>query len=165
MGLNPGDFSMHWPTGKEAGNSKVFARNERVIPAPPERIWRWLCRAERWPEWHSNCTDIRLRDDAGPDLVAGTRFVWKTFGVRVRSQVVTYIRAMELGWSATAFGLRGYHGWLFEALDPGRTRVITEETQVGPLTRVGRWHLRRELAAGHRRWLEELSRVAQTGDP
>ncbi len=156
---------MQWPSGKEAGNSKVFARNELVIPAPPERIWRWLCRAERWPEWYSNCTDIRLRDAAGPDLAAGTRFVWKTFGVRVRSQVVTYIRSIELGWSATAFGLRGYHGWLFEALDTARTRVITEETHIGPLTRVGRWHLRRELSAAHRKWLKELSRVAESGDP
>jgi hypothetical protein len=91
-----------------------------------------LCRAERWPKWYSNCGWIRLRNNAGPDLAAGTKFVWKTFGVRVRSQVLIYDRYKELGWDATAFGLRAYHGWIFEVVDAGHTRVITEETQVGP---------------------------------
>jgi hypothetical protein len=44
-------------------------------------------------------------------------------------------------------------------------RVITEETQVGPLTTVGRWYLRRGLLREHQNWLEGLSRMAQTGDP
>ncbi|MGD0289486.1 MAG: SRPBCC domain-containing protein [Candidatus Binataceae bacterium] len=149
----------------EPEQATVYARNELVIPAAPDRIWRWLCRAERWPEWYSNCAWIRMRDDDGPDLAPGTQFVWKTFGVRVRSQVLIYDRFAELGWAATAFGLRAYHGWLFEVVDAGRTRVITEETQVGSLTRVGRWYLRRSLLKEHQNWLEGLSRMAQTGDP
>jgi hypothetical protein len=156
---------MRWPTGMELEQATVYARNELVIPAAPDRIWRWLCRAERWPEWYSNCAWIRIRDDDGPDLAPGTQFVWKTFGVRVRSQVLIYDRFAELGWDATAFGLRVYHGWLFEVVDAGRTRVITEETQVGSLTRVGRWYLRRSLLKEHQNWLEGLSRMAQTGDP
>ncbi len=156
---------MRWPTRMEPENSTVHARNEIVIPAGPDRIWRWLCRAEHWPEWYSNCGWIRLRDDDGPDLVAGSQFVWKTFGVRVRSQVLVYDRLVELGWNATAFGLRAYHGWRFEFAYAGHTRVITEETQVGPLTTVGRWYLRRGLLREHQNWLEGLSRMAQTGDP
>ncbi len=156
---------MRWPTGMEPEHSTVYARNELVIPAAPDRIWRWLCRAERWPEWYSNCGWIRFGDDDGPDLGPGSQFVWKTFGVRVRSKVIIYDRSMELGWDATAFGLRAYHGWLFEVVDSGHTRIITEETQVGPLTRVGRWYLRRGLLREHQNWLEGLSRMAQTGDP
>src|ERR1700684_2787888 len=87
-----GNLSMRWPTGMEPEHSTVYARNEIVIPAEPERIWRWLCRAQRWPEWYSNCGWIRLRDEAGPDLALGTHFVWKTFGVRLLSQVLTYDR-------------------------------------------------------------------------
>lgn len=149
----------------EPEHSTVYAHNELVIPAAPDRIWRWLCRAERWPEWYSNCGWIRLREEDAPDLGPGSQFVWKTFGVRVRSRVVIYDRLVELGWDATAFGLRAYHGWLFEVVDPGHTRVITEETQVGPLTRIGRWYLRRGLLWEHQNWLEGLSRMAQTGDP
>lgn len=156
---------MRWPTGMEPENSTVYVRNELVMPAPPTRIWRWLCRAERWPEWYGNCRWVRFRDDDGPDLYPGSQFAWKTFGVRVRSQVVTFHRFVEIGWEAAAFGLRAYHGWTFEPIDSHSTRVITEETQVGPLTRIGRWYLRHNLLQEHQHWLEALSRMAQTGDP
>jgi len=156
---------MQWPSGMQPEQSTVHARNELVIPAEPERVWRWLCRAERWPEWYGNCGWIRFRDHPGPDLGPGVTFVWKTFGVRVRSKVLTYKPVSELGWEATAFGLRAYHRWRFESAGAGQTRVITEETQVGPLTTVGRWYLRRGLLRQHQNWLEGLSRVAQTGDP
>jgi len=76
-----------------------------------------------------------------------------------------YERSVELGWDATALGLRAYHGWIFEPVDANHTRVITEETQAGPLPMVGRWFLRRGLLREHQNWLEGLSRMAQTGDP
>jgi len=149
----------------EPERSMVHARNEIVIPAEPERIWRWLCRAARWPEWYINCGWLRFRHGTGPDLGPGAAFVWKTFGVRVRSQVEIFDQFSELGWNATAFGLHAYHGWRFERIEAGQTRVITEETQIGPLTAVGRWYLRRSLLSEHQNWLEGLSRMAQTGDP
>jgi hypothetical protein len=155
---------MQWPTGMEPGNSSVYARNEIVIPVQPERVWRWLCRAARWPEWYDNCAWLRFRNSAGPDLESGTAFVWKTFGVRVRSMVLTFEPTNELGWDATAFGLRAYHGWVIEPLESG-SRVITEETQQGPLSTFGRWYLRRALLREHQNWLESLSRVARSGDP
>ncbi len=156
---------MHWPFGTEPEHSIVHARNEIVIPAAPERIWRWLCRAERWPEWYSNCRWIRFPEFDGPDLDPGTEFVWKTFGVQVRSQVLTYNRPLELGWDATAIGLRAYHGWLFEVIDRDHTRIITEETQSGPVPRIIGWYLRRRLLKKHQEWLDGLSRMARTGDP
>lgn len=156
---------MQWPSGMQPEESTVHARNELVIPAAPDRVWRWLCRAGRWPEWYGNCGWIRFRDHAGPDLGPGVMFVWKTFGVRVRSKVKVFEPTVELGWDATAFGLEAYHGWRFEPDGDGQTRVITEETQVGPFTKVGRWYLRRGLLREHQNWLEGLSRVAQTGDP
>ena len=85
--------------------------------------------------------------------------------MRVRSQVVIYDRFVELGWDAAAFGLRAYHGWLFEVVDAGQTRVITEETQVGPLTRIGRWFLHRGLLKEHQNWPEGLCRMSQPGAP
>jgi hypothetical protein len=156
---------MQWPTGLEPEHATVYARNELLIPADAERIWRWLCRAARWPEWYGNCRWIRFHDGAGPDLEQRVAFDWKTFGVRVHSRVLVHERLVELGWDATALGLRAYHGWIFEPVDAGHTRVITEETQVGPLPMIGRWFLRRGLLREHQNWLEGLSRMAQTGDP
>ncbi len=156
---------MRWPIGMEPEHSTVYARNDLVIPAEPHRIWRWLCRAERWPEWYTNCRWITFPDYDGPDLDPGTRFVWKTFGVSVHSQILVHDQSTELGWDATAIGLRAYHGWLFQVVDAGHTRVITEETHAGPLPAIGGWYLRRRLLRKHQEWLEGLSRMAQTGDP
>jgi hypothetical protein len=44
-------------------------------------------------------------------------------------------------------------------------RVLTEETQRGWLPMLARWYLLRMLARGHRGWLEDLRRVAESGDP
>ncbi|HVC44557.1 MAG TPA: SRPBCC family protein [Candidatus Binataceae bacterium] len=156
---------MQWPDGMEPEHATVFAHNELVIPAAPATIWRWLCRASGWPNWYSNCRWLKFRDGDGPDLAASTAFVWKTFGVRVRSTVIVFDPEREIGWDATAFGLRAYHVWQLEVLDGNRTRVITEETQHGPLTTIGRWYLRRGLLREHQNWLESLSRMAQSGEP
>lgn len=156
---------MRWPQGMEPERSVVHARNELIIPTSPERIWRWLCCAARWPEWYSNCGWMRFRHGAGPDLAVGVEFVWKTFGVRVKSRVLIFDPPFELGWSASAFGLVAYHGWELRALSDGQTLVVTEETQHGSLTALGRWHLRRGLLREHQNWLESLSRMAASGDP
>ncbi len=156
---------MRWPEGAEPERSVVHARNELVISAPRERVWRWLVRAALWPEWYGNCGWLRFRNGDGPDLAPGTEFVWKTFGVRVKSRVIVFDPLNELGWNATAFGLTAFHGWELNALPGGATRVITEETQRGPLTALGRWYLRRGLLREHQHWLEGLARMAASGDP
>lgn len=155
---------MHWPQGLEPEHATVHAYNQLVIPAEPPRVWRWLCRASRWPEWYSNCAWIRFRDNGGPDLALGTAFVFKTFGVRVRCAVTTFEPYREVGWKATAFGLQAYHGWTLEPMGDGCC-VTTEETQIGPLTTMGRWYLRRALLREHQNWLESLGRMAMRGDP
>lgn len=148
----------------EPERAVVHVRNEILIPAESARVWRWLCRAARWPEWYSNCAWIRFRNEIGPDLKLNAAFVWKTFGVRVRSVVTVHEPYRELGWDAMAFGLKAYHGWLFEPVEDG-CRVVTEETQSGPLTAMGRWYLRRALLREHQNWLEGLRRMALGGEP
>jgi hypothetical protein len=154
---------MRWPEDMPLQNAVVSVRNEIVIPAPPSRVWQWLCRAARWPEWYSNCAWVRFRDNAGPDLQLNTAFVWKTFGVRVRSLVRVFEPYRELGWDAKSFGLRAYHGWELEPVANG-CRVVTEEKQIGPLTTMGRWYLRGALLREHQNWLESLHRMSISGE-
>jgi hypothetical protein len=97
-------------------------------------------------------------------LAADRSFEWRTFGTRVRSVVRTFEPFRELGWDARATGLYAYHGWMLEPAGAG-CRVLTEETQRGWLPMLARWYLRRMLARGHRGWLEDLRRVAESGDP
>jgi len=155
---------MRWPEEMSSERAVVSVQNEIIIPAAPGRVWRWLCRATRWPEWYSNCTWIKLRNETGSDLKLNTAFMWKTFGVRVRSIVKVFEPERELGWDATAFGLRAYHGWELEPAGDG-CRVVTAERQVGPLTTMGRWYLRRALMREHQNWLESLRQVSIGGEP
>ncbi len=165
---------MKWPSGLKPESVAVYARNEIEIAAAPERVWRWLVGGERWPQWYGNCTSFRYIDErgapgeedirGGPDLTADRSFEWRTFGARVRSVVLVFDPCRELGWDARATGLYAYHGWMLEPAGAG-CRVITEETQRGWLPMLARWYLRRMLVRGHQGWLEDLRRVAESGEP
>lgn len=154
---------MRWPVGLEPERASVHARNQMMIPADSARIWRWICRASRWPEWYVNCDWVRFRG-GGPDLFPDAHFVWKTFGVRVRSAVLVFEPYTEIGWSVSAFGLTGYHGWTIEPAEGG-CRVVTEQSHNGRLSPMGRWYLRRALLREHQSWLESLHTMAITGEP
>jgi uncharacterized protein YndB with AHSA1/START domain len=154
---------MKWPAGFEPGNSWVYARNEIAIAAPAERVWRWLIRAARWPDWYSNSANVRFLCGSAPDLAAGAEFQWKTFGATIRSKVIVFEPPHELGWDARGV-LRAYHGWLIEP-GPGGCRVVTEECQNGIVPALAWWYLRPMLLRGHRNWVESLRRVAEGGEP
>jgi hypothetical protein len=142
-------------------HSAVYARNEIKIDAEPAKIWKWLCRAGLWPTWYTNCAWLKFENGPGPDLGPDTTFVWKTFGVRVRSSVRVFDPMRALEWDAKAIGLRAYHGWLLEQAVDG-VWVITEETQNGPLPRLLRFYLKPTLYKNHQKWVESLRRVATT---
>lgn len=125
---------MKWPSGCEPDQSPVFARNEIAIAAPPDRVWRWLIRAARWPEWYPNSSKVTFLSGRPPDLAPGIRFRWKTFGAMITSRVLVFEPPYELGWDAQGL-LSAYHGWLIEP-DGAGCRVITEETQNGIVPRL-----------------------------
>lgn len=155
---------MKWPAGFEPDNSSVYARNEIVIAAPPERVWRWLARAAQWPQWYSNSANVNFIQGNPPDLAPGTEFRWKTFGATVASRVIVFDPPHELGWDAHGV-LTAYHGWLIEPDGGGGCRVITEECQNGLVPKLAWWYLRPMLERGHQNWVESLKRVAEGGDP
>ncbi|MFZ0659760.1 MAG: SRPBCC domain-containing protein [Candidatus Binataceae bacterium] len=154
---------MKWPAGFEPEKSSVYARNEIVIAAPPERIWRWMIRAGRWPEWYSNSSDVEFLGGNSPDLAPGTEFKWKTFGATITSRVIVFEPPREIAWDARGI-LTAVHGWTIEPAG-AVCRVITEETQNGILPKLAWWYLRPMLERGHQHWVESLKRVAEGGDP
>ena len=137
---------MKWPAGFEPDNSSVYARNEIAIDAPPERIWRWLIRAAKWPEWYSNSANVNFIRGNPPDLAPDNEFKWKTFGATVTSRVIVFEPAHELGWDAHGV-LSAYHGWLIEPDGRGGCRVVTEECQNGLVPKLASWYLRPMLVA------------------
>ncbi|MFZ0887657.1 MAG: hypothetical protein WA005_04325 [Candidatus Binataceae bacterium] len=153
---------MQWPEGMEPEHSAVYARNEIKILGEQSNVWKWLCRAALWPTWYTNCAWLKFENGAGPDLTIGSKFVWKTFGVRVHSTVRVFEPMRSLEWDAKATGMRAYHGWLLEPSADG-IWVVTEETQNGILPWLARWYLKRMLHGGHQNWVESLRRVSTTG--
>jgi uncharacterized protein YndB with AHSA1/START domain len=154
---------VQWPAEAEPSKCPVHARNEIAIAAPPERVWRWLIRAARWPNWYSNCANVEILSDGGPDLAAGTEFRWKTFGAAITSRVLVFDPPHEILWNARGV-LTAYHGWTIAPEGAG-SRVVTEETQRGFLPRIGWWYLRPMLERGHQNWIESLKRMAEGGEP
>ncbi len=48
-----------WPQGLEPASCPVFVANGHEVAAPPEVVWKWLCRAETergplpwWLRWY-----------------------------------------------------------------------------------------------------------------
>lgn len=155
---------MKCAAGFEPGNSSVYARNEIVIAAPAERVWRWLICAAKWPEWYSNSGNVNFLRGNPPDLALDTEFRWKTFGATITSRVIVFEPPHELGWDAHGV-LDAYHCWLISPDSCGGCRVITEECQNGIVPKLAWWYLRPMLLRGHQKWVESLKRVAESGDP
>lgn len=142
----------------------VYSYNELVAPAPAERVWAWLIRAELWSSWYPHCKRLRFESGDGPDLRLGTRFSWNTLGVRVHTVVEELEPPHRLAWRGGGAGSTGYHGWVIEPRQSG-CLIVTEEAQRGVVSSVGRLFLRRALLRVHQRWLEALAAKAISGLP
>jgi uncharacterized protein YndB with AHSA1/START domain len=148
--------------GQRPDQSPVFARNELFIPAPPERVWAWLVRPARWPDFYGNAKDIAVEGQG--ELALGTKFHWTTFGVRAHTVIEELVPNERLSWSGRGLGSTAYHGWVIARVSGG-SFVVTEETQQGIVVSLGRAFLRRGLLKWHQRWLEGLARAAERGGP
>ena len=151
----------HWPTGFNPTTAPVYTRNDIATTRSAEELWPLLIGAVRWPEWYSRSSEVRL-EDGTDQLRADSLFSWKTLGVAVTTRVTGFDPARFLAWEGSGPGSRGYHRWIFEPTEGGGCRVITEEIQVGPVPRLLRRRLRRDLLVFHQEWLEGL--VARRAD-
>jgi hypothetical protein len=95
-------------------------------------------------------------------MADGTRVTWTMLGADIHVVIRKYAASSQLDWQGGAGGVSAYHAWLLLP-DPGGTRVITEETEHGPLPFFLRWYLRGALHDAHEHWLEGLEKVSASG--
>ena len=146
-----------WPTGLNPTEYPIHSYNELFVPAPAEAIWQQLIDARRWPEWYPNARDLQITGPE-PRLASDSAFVWKTFGVTVRSHVLVYEPFSHLGWDALEMlGWNGFHGWRIIPRDGG-CLVITEEVQRGIGAGTIKGWVEKNLLSEHQHWLEGLVR-------
>lgn len=145
--------NIFWPEQINPGKYRVHSYNSIFINTPKEKVWCVLTDALSWPDWYPNSKYVKLQSD--DFLESGTKFEWKTFGLKVYSEVIEYREFESLGWTARELGGEGYHGWRIIE-QSGGTLVITEEVQRGwgvsllaPLIKHG-------LQNQHQIWLEKL---------
>ncbi len=126
-------------------------------------MWAWLIRAPLWPTWYPNSSNVVLADGAS-ELALGVAFMWRTFGVAIRSTVLECVPNERVAWNAFGAGVDAYHAWEITPT-PAGSHVLTEETQYGWAARVGSLVLPNRMSNGHQVWLERLSAKARGGPP
>ncbi len=153
---------IHWPDRYHPHNCPVHVRNELDMAAAPAQVWSWLTRATDWPTWYANSANVEIIEGSGPDLAAGTRFRWKTFGVTITSHVREFVPGERIAWDAQALGLDVYHAWVLRPSVLG-CHVLTEETQHGWLARLSTLAMPKRMYNYHQLWLEGLAGKAGSG--
>ena len=154
---------MPWPESMRPDQCPVRSFNELTIAAPAERVWAWLIRATRWPEFYGNARRVDI-NGGDHELTPGVTFRWTTFNLRVTTTVKEFEPARRLAWFGAGYGSQGYHAWTLEPRGDA-CHVVTEETQRGFLPSLGRLYIRGALHRQHQKWLEGLARVAAAGSP
>lgn len=160
----PSTTPSRWPEEAHPDRSPVYSRCEVAIAAPPADVFAWLVRAERWPEWYSQCSSVAIVSGPRPDLGIGSHFRWTVLAVPVATTVAECEPPVRLAWHGTGLGAAAYHSWDIEPT-PGGCRVITEETQRGVIPSLTRVILRPLLRYTQQSWLAALALVAVTGRP
>jgi len=152
-----------WPHTERPTGAKVFAHNERIVPAPPERVWNLLVNALGWSEFYANAHFVALADPQEHRLRHGSVFRWVTFGLPLTSEVDPCKRPLQIGWRWRwrwwDTGWHGYHIWLLEPHERG-TRIVTEETNRGVLPGLLYPVIQPMLWLAHNYWLRQLARRA-----
>jgi uncharacterized protein YndB with AHSA1/START domain len=156
---------IRYPEKYQPDRAWVHVTNEMDMEAPCDRVWAWLVRADLWPTWYSNSIGVHLPDSATRSgLTLGTRFNWKTFGVRLESVVEEFVPGERIAWTARSFGVDAYHAWLLTPTANG-CHVLTEETQFGWLAALSHFFMPNRMHKYHQIWLERLQDRAAAGLP
>ena len=151
---------INFPEKFHINNCPVYAKNEIIIKASAEDVWKWLINVITWPEWYPNSSNINVINQGEQVLKADTEFKWRTFNTNIKSSVKRFEPYEQLAWEAKGLGLNAYHGWLIIPNNEG-VHVITEEVQYGILPSLGRGFIKKGLLKQHQIWLEGLKRMSE----
>jgi short-subunit dehydrogenase/uncharacterized protein YndB with AHSA1/START domain len=143
---------------RTASRPPIEVDNEIVIPVSAERVWDLLADVEHWPSWFRACRWVRLESNGG---AARPSFRWKAHPIQLRSAVVATDRPRSFAFVADAWGLHAEHAFTLRPTPDGlNTVVVSHETQLGLLPRLGRGYLAPRLHAANQAWLTDLSQAA-----
>jgi short-subunit dehydrogenase/uncharacterized protein YndB with AHSA1/START domain len=146
----------------------IEVRNEIVIHASAERVWDLLTDVEGWPSWYRACRWVRVESTGSAASTPGAArlasFRWKAHPVVLRSTVVAADRPHSFAFIADAPGLHAERTFTVRPTPDGlSTVVVSHETQVGLVARLGRVYLARRLRTANQAMFDDLARAAGQG--
>lgn len=134
----------------------VFSEGQLEVAASPERLWDLLAAFEKWPSWKDDVDSVRLE---GP-VAEGTVFRWKAGPSKIVSTLRVVDRPTALGWTGRTMGINAIHVWRFEPSPRGAIASM-EESFSGPVAKLFRKRLQRQLDATTKKGLEALKAAAE----
>jgi coniferyl-aldehyde dehydrogenase len=138
---------------QEPTRPPIEVHNEIVIRASAERVWDLLTDVERWPSWYRACRWVRAESP--------TSFRWKAHPVELHSTVVAADRPHSFAIVAAARGVHAERSFTIRPTPDGlSTVVVSHETQVGLLPRLGHVFLAPRLRAANQTMFDDLARAA-----
>lgn len=163
-----------WPEKYLPGTTDNFVSNEVIVRGlTAEDVWLYLEDTADWERYYGNVSKISFDGDAGPELSAGARFRFTTFGLVVEAEVTEYVepapdKAARVAWRAWVDGseeerLDVLHAWLIEDLPGGRVRVLTQESQIGKVAQKMAETRPNPMLNEHQNWLDGLVKAARGG--
>lgn len=165
--------AIRWPECYLPGYTDNFVSNEVIAAGlSAADIWPLLSTPARWPGYYANSANVHFHDGKGPELRAGDRFYFETFGFPVEARCNEFVppaagqpgRVAWHGWAgAEGAGdrLDVHHAWLVEDLEGGRVRILTQETQKGKPAAALRDARPNPMINGHQDWLDGLLAAAR----
>lgn len=159
------DKNVRWPAGHAPEGAAIHETNLATTSAPPEVVWAQLVRPESWATYYANVRDVRHVSGPWPEIALGSTFSWVTFRIRVTTEVTECVPFERLAWTGGGVGSIGHHAWLLTATHDGGTRIRTEETQRGAVSKLLAPRLRRTMRTWHQRWVDGLATAAAAEGP
>jgi Polyketide cyclase / dehydrase and lipid transport len=140
----------------------IEVRNEMAMSAAAERVWDLLTGIGDWPSWYRACQWVRV--ESTEDAERPVSFRWKAHPIELHSTVIASARPHLFAFVADAPGLHAERTFTIRSAPDGlNTVVVSHETQLGWLPRLGRMFLAPRLRAANQAMFGDLARAAGKG--
>ncbi|MFE6199159.1 SRPBCC family protein [Streptomyces sp. NPDC057838] len=141
----------------------VITRDDIVIHAPLERVWRIQTDVENWPAWQPNVSSS-VKQTPGR-LRPGSSWVWSTEGLEDITSTVKQVQPKRrIVWGGPAQGITAVHVWTFTETK-GAVHVHTEESWTGEPVNANTAYLQEALNASLEDWLGNLKQRSEQVHP
>ncbi|MER5556728.1 SRPBCC family protein [Streptomyces sp. NPDC002793] len=141
----------------------MITRDDIVIKAPLDRIWRIQTDVENWPAWQPNVSSA-IKQTPGP-LRPGSSWVWSTEGLENITSTVKQVQPKHrIVWVGPAQGITAVHVWTFTQAKDG-VHVHTEESWTGDPVTANTDYLQDALDDSLDHWLHNLKQQAEKRHP